>query len=295
MPNPILPGYYADPDIAYFNGKFYLYPTTDGTNWSPTSFHAFSSTDLVNWKDEGVILDFADIPWTEGKNAWAPSVGEKNGKYYLYYTANTEYIGVAVGDSPVGPFVDIGKPLLTYKQYGGRSIDPYFFRDDDGQAYLYWGNKRMHAVKLADDMITFDGEVVYITPPWYNEATCVFKRKGIYYFTWSVNDARSPDYQVRWAKSDGPMSPPRGDHLLLSKDTAADSRIKATGHHAVINVPGTDDWYIFYHRFCAARFGNVNGPCTEAGMHREVCIDKLCFDEDGNLLRVIPTMEGVSL
>ncbi len=295
MPNPIIKGYFADPDIAYFNGRFYLYPTTDGVKWEPTEFRAFSSTDLVNWKDEGVVLDLADVPWTEGKKAWAPAIGEKNGKYYFYYTANQEYIGVAVGESPIGPFVDIGKPLLTYKQYGGRSIDPDFFLDDDGQAYLYWGNKRLHAAKLADDYISFDGEVVDITPPWYNEAPCVFKRKGIYYFTWSVNDARSPEYQVRWAKSDDPMMRPRGDHLLLSRDNATDSRIKGTGHHAVFNIPGTDDWYIVYHRFNAERFGNVNGFCAEAGYNRELCIDKLCFSEDGNLKRVIPTMEGVSL
>lgn len=91
------------------------------------------------------------------------------------------------------------------------------------------------------------------------------------------------------------MSVPRGDHRLLSKEKATDSRIKGTGHHAVINVPGTDDWYIVYHRFCAERFGNVNGFCDEAGYSRELCIDKLTFDEDGNLHCVIPTMEGVSL
>ena len=83
MPNPIIKGFFADPDIACFNGKFYLYPTTDGhKDWGQASFEAFSSTDLVNWKHEGVVLDLADVPWSEGKKAWAPAIGEKNGKYY---------------------------------------------------------------------------------------------------------------------------------------------------------------------------------------------------------------------
>ncbi len=295
MSNPIINGFFADPDIAYFDGKYYIYPTTDGVKWAPTSFHAFSSTDLVNWKDEGIVLDLTDVPWTEGKNAWAPAIGEKNGKYYFYYTANQEYIGVAVGDSPVGPFIDSGKPLLTYKQYGGRSIDPDFFMDDDGQAYLYWGNKRLHAVKLADDLISFDGEVADITPTWYMEAPCVFKRKGKYYFTWSVNDTRDSRYHVRWGWGESPICLPRGNHRLLSCENATDPRIKGTGHHSILNVPGTDDWYIVYHRFWAEQFGHANGFCGDAGFHRELCIDKLRFDEDGNLLRVIPTMEGVSL
>lgn len=294
MSNPILKGFYADPDIACFDGRFYIYPTTDGyDDWTQDFFKVFSSDDLVNWKDEGTVLHFKDVPWTGGKYAWAPAIGARNGKYYLYYAGNREYIGVAVSDTPTGTFTDIGRPLIEYKAYAGRAIDPDFFEDEDGTPYLYWGNMRMHAVKLKDDMITFDGEPVDITPPNFREAPCVFKRKGIYYFTWSEDDTRSPDYHIRCGKGTSPMQKPEGNTVILHRSNASDSRIRGTGHHTILNVPGTDDWYIIYHRFCAELYGDVEGLSSPAGSHREVCIDRLEFDAEGNILPVKPTMEGV--
>lgn len=209
MANPIINGYYADPDIAVFNGRIYIYPTTDGgEGWNSTYFKAFSSADMINWRDEGVILDFADVPWTGGSRAWAPAIARKNGKYYFYYSGNGN-IGAAVCDAPAGRFEDIGRPLVKDGQYPGVSIDPDVFIDDDGTPYLYWGNGHMYAVKLNGDMISFDGEPVDITPPNFREGTCVFKRRGVYYYTWCEDDTRSPDYHVRFGKDRPRCKSPR--------------------------------------------------------------------------------------
>ncbi|MGN9758529.1 immunoglobulin-like domain-containing protein, partial [Streptomyces sp. SD31] len=143
MKSPVLPGLTADPNIVRFGDTFYLYPTTDGfPGWSGTQFKAYSSTDLVHWKDHGVILDLGpDVSWADSR-AWAPAIAEKDGKYYFYFCADAN-IGVAVSDSPTGPFKDaLGQPLLKAGQFSGQMIDPAVFTDDDGQSYLYWGNGR---------------------------------------------------------------------------------------------------------------------------------------------------------
>ncbi|MBR0366349.1 MAG: family 43 glycosylhydrolase [Clostridia bacterium] len=289
MSNPIIKGFYADPDIACFGGRYYIYPTTDGgKEWDSTYFKAFSSPDLKNWTDEGIILDFKDVPWTGGKYAWAPAVCERNGKYYFYYTGNGN-IGVAVSDTPTGRFRDIGRPLIKQGTYEGVSIDHDVFIDDDGSAYLYWGNGHMYAARLGEDMISLAGEPVDITPPNFREGTCVFKRRGIYYFTWCEDDTRSPDYHVRYGKGTSPIEKPEGNTVLLHRRNAEDSRIRGTGHHAILNVPDTDEWYICYHRFNAEKHGDITGYSTEAGNHRELCLDRLYFNDHGDILPVKAT------
>lgn len=293
MANPIINGYYADPDIAVFNGRIYIYPTTDGgEGWNSTYFKAFSSADMINWRDEGVILDFADVPWTGGSRAWAPAIARKNGKYYFYYSGNGN-IGAAVCDAPAGRFEDIGRPLVKDGQYPGVSIDPDVFIDDDGTPYLYWGNGHMYAVKLNGDMISFDGEPVDITPPNFREGTCVFKRRGVYYYTWCEDDTRSPDYHVRFGKGSSPMQKPEGNTVILHRNNAQNGRIRGTGHHSVLNIPGTDEWYIIYHRFGIEKYGGDEGS-EEAGNHRELCIDKLEFDDRGDIIPVQATLDGIT-
>lgn len=289
MSNPIIKGFYADPDIAFFNGKYYLYPTTDGgIEWDSSSFKVFSSADLKEWKDEGTILDLKDVEWTGGKRAWAPAICERNGKYYFYYSGNGN-IGTAVSDDPCGTFKDIGHPIAANEDFEGFAIDPDVFIDDDGTPYLYWGNGHMYAVKLAEDMISFDGVPQDITPPDFREGTCVFKRKGIYYFTWCQDDTRSPDYHVRYGIGTSPIQKPQGNNVLLSRKNAEDPSIKGTGHHTILNIPGTDEWYIIYHRFNTELYGNVEGYSTEAGNHREICIDRLLFNDDGSIIPVKAT------
>lgn len=286
--NPIIDGFYADPDAAVFDGKIYIYPTTDGNNWESTSFKTFSSTNMEQWTDEGVILDLNDVPWTEGKYAWAPAICEYNGKYYFYYSGNKN-IGVAVSDNPTGPFIDSGKPLVSKEDYDFQVIDPDVFVDDDGTPYLYFGNSKLMVARLNDDMVSFATEPVEITPNCYSEATCVFKRNGIYYYTWSFDDTRSPNYHVRYGKGASPMQKPEGSDIILHRDFAEDKRIRCTGHHTILNIPGTDEWYIIYHRFSAEKYGDVDDYSSEAGSHRELCIDRLYFDDEGNILPVKPT------
>jgi len=301
--NAAIPGYYADPDILYAEktGKFYIYPTSDGyNNWSGKYFKTFSSADLVNWKDEGVILDLPkDVSWAK-KNAWAPCIIETkingNYKYFYYFTAGGT-IGVATSSDPAGPFVDSGKALLDKLPEGvrgGQQIDPDVFNDPiSGKNYLYWGNGYMAGAELNDDMISLKpGTTKILTPKdRYNEGTYVAFRKGVYYFMWSQNDTRSPDYTVHYGTSDSPLGAiivPK-NNVVIAKNAKAG--IYGTGHHSVIQLPGTDEWYIVYHRF------NYPGGIAmgqAAGYNRELCIDKLEFSEDGRIKEVIPTHEGIA-
>lgn len=301
--NPVLNGYYADPEILYSNktSKFYLYPTSDGfTGWSGTYFKTFSSADLVNWKDEGVIVDLnKDVSWAK-KNAWAPTAIEKkvNGVYqYFYYFTAAQKIGVAIADHPAGPFKDSGKPLIAKRPAGikgGQEIDPDVFTDPKtGKSYLYWGNGYMAVAELNNDMISIDSNSIKIITPddSFREGTEVFYRNGKYYFLWSENDTRSPDYGVRYGFSDSPtgkITVP-ANNLILSK--RPDQGIYGTGHNSVIQIPGKDEWYMVYHRFNRPK-GITMGDA--AGYNREVCIDKMEFEENGNIKKVIPTLEGIN-
>ncbi|MBK3634331.1 family 43 glycosylhydrolase [Streptomyces sp. MBT97] len=284
MKSPVLPGLNADPNIVRFGDTFYMYPTTDGFDgWSGTQFKAYSSTDLVHWTDHGVILDLGpDVSWADSR-AWAPTIAEKNGKYYFYYCADAN-IGVAVSDSPTGPFKDaLDKPLLKAGQYSGQMIDPAVFTDDDGRSYLYWGNGHAYVVPLGDDMVSFDAsEVTDITPSGYNEGSFVVKRRGTYYFMWSENDTRDENYRVAYATGPSPTGPWTKRGVVLEKDLSLG--IKGPGHHSVVQVPGTDDWYIAYHRFAI--------PGGD-GTHRETTVDRMEFDADGLIKKVVPTLTSI--
>ena len=300
--NPALPGYYADPDILYSQKtkRFYLYPTTDGfTSWSGTYFKAFSSPDLVNWQDEGVILDLPrDVGWAK-KSAWAPTIIEQKtatGYKYAYYFCAGAKIGVALADSPTGPFKDSGQPLLDKLPEGvkgGQQIDPAAFRDPKtGKLYLYWGNGYMAGAELNDDLISLKpGTTQVMTPDaTFREGSYAFYRNGTYYFVWSENDTRDADYRVRYGTTTTPLGKITVplNNLILSKDSAAG--IYGTGHNSVIQVPGRDEWYVVYHRFTYPK-GIKMGK--DAGFHREVCLDKLEFNLDGSIRPVVPTQAGI--
>ncbi|MFI9833338.1 family 43 glycosylhydrolase [Streptomyces sp. NPDC051913] len=284
MKSPVLPGLNADPNIVRFGDTFYLYPTTDGFDgWSGTQFKAYSSTDLVHWKDHGVILDLGpDVSWADSR-AWAPTIAEKDGKYYFYFCADAN-IGVAVSDSPTGPFKDaLGQPLLKAGQFSGQMIDPAVFTDDDGTSYLYWGNGHAYVAPLNADMVSIDtAKMQDITPSGYNEGSFVVKRKGTYYFMWSENDTRDENYRVAYATGPSPTGPWTKRGVILEKDLSLG--IKGPGHHSVVHVPNTDDWYIAYHRFAI--------PGGD-GTHRETTVDKLEFDADGLIKKVVPTLTSI--
>ena len=297
--NPVLTGYYADPDIIYSNKtkKYYIYPTSDGFDgWGGYYFKTFSSDNLKDWKDEGVMLDLKkDVSWAN-RNAWAPCIEEKkvDGKYkYYYYFTAAQKIGVAVADDPAGPFVDSGKALIDFRPEGvkgGQEIDPDVFTDPKtGKSYLYWGNGYMAVAELNKDMVSIKKETVQVRTPdkTFREAISVFYRKGTYYFLWSEDDTRSENYRVRYGTSTSPtgvITIPE-NNLILAKDAA--KGIYGTGHNSVLQIPGKDEWYIVYHRF-----NRPNGikMGDAAGFHREVCIDKMEFNTDGSIKAVVPTL-----
>ena len=227
--NPILPSFHADPEILYSQQTkhYYIYPTSDGfPGWGGSYFKVFSSKNLKSWKEEKVILDMnKDVSWANG-NAWAPCIEEKkiNGKYkyFFYYSANPvtnkgKQIGVATANSPLGPFTDSGKPIITSSPVGrGQQIDVDVFTDPiSGKSYLYWGNGYMAGAELNDDMMSVKEETITVMTPKggtletyaFREAPYVFFRKGVYYFLWSVDDTGSPNYHVAYGTSDSPLGP----------------------------------------------------------------------------------------
>lgn len=296
--NPILDGFYADPDVLYSNKtkKYYLYPTSDGFDgWGGFYFKTFSSSDLKHWKDEGVILDLKkDVTWGP-RNAWAPTITEKKVKghytYYYYFTA-AQRIGVAVSDSPTGPFKDSGKPLIDFKPAGvkgGQEIDPAVFNDPkSGKSYLYWGNGYLAVAELNSDMISIKKNTMKVLTPdhTFREGVYVIYRKGVYYFLWSEEDTRSENYRVRYGTSTSPYGPITipPNNLILQKDPA--KGIYGTGHNSVLQIPETDKWYMVYHRF---NYPNGISMGDAAGFHREVCMDALYFDASGAIIPVVPT------
>lgn len=310
--NPILPGFHADPEILYSNktGKYYIYSTTDGKpGWGGYKYYVYSSADLKEWKNEGVALDAKSdqIAWANG-NLWAPAaieVKQKNGsyKYYLYFSANPndngrKQMGVAVSDSPTGPFVDLGQPLLAKNHPGcnGQLIDVDVFMDPvSKKPYLYWGNGFMAGAELESNMTKIKDETVTVMTPKggslrdyaYREAPYVFYRNGLYYFMWSVDDTGAANYHVAYGTSKSPLGPIEvaKDPIVLIQDPQHE--IYGTAHNSVIQKPGTDEWYIVYHRI------NKDYIHFQPGVHREVCIDKLEFNADGTIKRVVPTHGGI--
>lgn len=310
--NPILPGFHADPEILYSNktGKYYIYSTTDGKpGWGGYKYYVYSSADLKEWKNEGVALDAKSdqISWANG-NLWAPAaveVKQKNGsyKYYLYFSARPndngrKQMGVAVSDSPTGPFVDLGHPLLAKNHPGcnGQLIDVDVFIDPvSKKPYLYWGNSFMAGAELEPSMTKIKDETVTVMTPKggslrdyaYREAPYVFYRNGLYYFMWSVDDTGAANYHVAYGTSKSPLGPIEvaKDPIVLIQDPQHE--IYGTAHNSVIQKPGTDEWYIVYHRI------NKDYIHFQPGVHREVCIDKMEFNADGTIKRVVPTHGGI--
>ncbi|GAB3959973.1 hypothetical protein GCM10028805_57060 [Spirosoma harenae] len=293
--NPVFPGWYADPEGVIFGKQYWIYPTYSAPYNQQVFFDAFSSPDLVNWTKHSRILDSTAVKWAK-RAMWAPAIVEKEGKYFLFFGANDIHddkkevggIGVAVADNPAGPFKDyLGKPLVGQIHNGAQPIDQFVFKDKDGQYYLIyggWGHCNM--ARLKDDFTGFlpfpDGTTYReITPKNYVEGPIMFMRKGIYYFMWSEGGWTGPNYSVAYATSSSPFGPFERVGKILQQDPTV---ARGAGHHSVIQLPGTDDWYIIYHR----------RPLTETdGNHRETCIDRMYFDEKGGIAPVKITVDGV--
>lgn len=306
--NPILPNFHADPEVLYSHktGKFYVYSTTDGlSGWAGSHFECYSSPNLTDWTLEGTVVDLASaqVTWASG-NAWAPAIEEKmvDGEYnyYFYFSGNAgrnKQIGVATAKSPTGPFTDHGSSIIADSPTGrGQQIDVDVFTDPvSGNSYIYWGNGYMAVAQLEKDMATLKaGTTQVITPTGgtladyaYREGAYVFYRNGLYYFLWSVDDTGSPNYHVAYGTSKSPTGPIEvaNSPIVIIQDP--DNGIYGTGHNSILQIPGRDEWYIVYHRI------NKNFLRNGGGYHRETCIDRLYFNEDGTIQQVKPTHKGV--
>ncbi|WP_163198628.1 MULTISPECIES: family 43 glycosylhydrolase [Bifidobacterium] len=318
--NPVLPGQYADPDIDYFDGKFWIFPTTDGfKSWSGNYFHAWSSTDLKNWKDEGVILDVDKShegnkqsywtdqttvsPWSVG-SAWAPTIEKKviNGKaqYFFYYCAKypngQSAIGVAVADNPAGPYKAADQPIVTRTMEGvtvGQAIDPSIFTDPKtNKSYILYGNGTPAIAELSDDMMSVKAGTVKKLNGLRNfrESVVVAYRDGKYHWTWSCDDANSPNYHVEYGVSDSIDGAITYKGVLLQKDTS--KNLQGTAHQSDVHVTdadGNDRWFMAYHR----HYTPLGVFTSGLGYHRETAIDEIHFGEDGLMQTIKPTDEGV--
>ncbi len=291
--NPVFPGWYADPEGIIFGDRYWIFPTYSAPYDKQLHFDAFSSPDLKNWTKHERILDTGGIKWAK-RAMWAPSIIEKDRKYYFFFSANDIQndeqpggIGVAVADKPQGPYKDLlGKPLVDRFHHGAQPIDGFVFRDDDGAHYLIYGGWRhCNIARLKDDFTGFipfeNGETFRsITPKGYVEGPFVFKRGGKYYFMWSEGGWTGPDYRVAYAISDSLFGPHERIGLVLQQDPAVAT---GAGHHSVILHPKDGSAHIVYHR----------RPLGETdGNHRVTCIDRMEFDADGRIKPVKITFEG---
>jgi beta-xylosidase len=292
--NPVFEGWYADPEGVIFGDTYWIYPTYSAPYDKQVFFDCFSSKDLVTWQKHSRILSTDDVKWAR-RAMWAPSVIEKDGKYYFFFGANDIQndeaiggIGVAVADKPSGPFKDyLGKPLIGKFHNGAQPIDQFAFKDADGTHYLiYGGHRHCNIARLNDDFtgfVPFDDRSTFkeITPAGYVEGPFMFIRGGKYYFMWSEGGWTGPNYSVAYAIADSPFGPFKRIAKVLKQDPKVAT---GAGHHSVIHVPGTDEYYIVYHR----------RPLGERdGNSRVTCIDRMEFDADGFIKPIRITHEGV--
>ncbi|ALJ04541.1 hypothetical protein APS56_05020 [Pseudalgibacter alginicilyticus] len=291
--NPFITHMYtADPSARVFNDTLYVYPSHDPDNadwFDMVDWHVFSTTDMVNWTDHGVALDIKDIKWAQ-KYAWAPDCIQANGKYYFYFPTDQFHIGVAVSDKATGPFIDpLGKPLISMDTKGvvcNRDfIDPGVFIDDDGQAYLYMGQLVVNAIKLNKDMISYDGNVHLLegTDDFF-EAAWMHKYNGKYYLSYVGTSG-----EIKYSMSDNPLGPFEYKGVILEKMNSG------TNHHSIVEYRG--QWYMFYHNsdLYYSKHPELDekfGWGHEGSPHpfrRSICFDKLYYNPNGTIQKVIPT------
>lgn len=286
--NPIIQtNYTADAASLVYKDRFYIYAgrdeaTTTGRWYRMHEWRIYSSEDMVNWTDHGPKLLPTDFSWASG-DAWATECIYHKGKFYWYITAHhkelgTKAIGVAVSDSPTGPFVVAKEtPLITSAMTptkgGFDEIDPTVFVDDDGQAYLYWGNGTCKYVKLNDDMVSFSGKIEYVDVAKYGEAPWLQKINNTYYLSYSSNSPSTIEY----ATSKSATGPWKYQSRILEIVENC-----VTSHQAITEFK--DRWYFVYH----------NGILPEGGsFRRSVCIEEFTFKPDGSMPLIKPTKEGI--
>ena len=290
--NPVIQGWYADPEAHVFEGRYWIYPTYSAPYDQQVFMDAFSSTDLVTWTKHPRIIDTSSVKWAR-RAVWAPSIVQKDGWYYLFFGANDIQndrerggIGVARSRRPDGLFVDyLGKPLIDAFHNGAQPIDQNVFRDRDGSYYIVYGGWRhCNIAKLNDDFTGFvpfpDGTTFReITPNGYVEGAYMLVKDDKYYFMWSEGGWTGPNYAVAYAIGSSPFGPFERVGKILQQDSTVAT---GAGHHSVLQ--SGDQWYIVYHR----------RPLGETDRnHRVVSIDVMEFDDRGRIRPVRITKTGV--
>ncbi|TRX22297.1 family 43 glycosylhydrolase [Flavobacterium franklandianum] len=295
--NPIIRNQYsADPSARVFGDRVYVYPShdilsTEGKgrkDWfCMEDYHVFSSDNLIDWTDHGMIVQQNKVPWVrpDSYSMWAPDCIERNGKYYFYFPSTPKdtitygkgfTIGVAIADKPSGPFIPESNPIK-----GVKGIDPNVFIDKDGQAYLYWSSRDIFGAKLKANMLELDSEVKILgdlPSKGLKEGPYVFERNGIYYMTYPHVENKIE--RLEYAISDNPLGPFKVMGTIMDESPTG----CWTNHHSIIEFK--NQWYLFYHH-------NDYSPTFDKA--RSVRADFLTFNLDGTINKVIPTLRGIGV
>jgi hypothetical protein len=294
--NPLITNQFtADPSARVFNGRMYVYPSHDiratpgrgRAGWFVMEdYHVFSSANLTDWTDHGVIITQNKVPWVkpDSYSMWAPDCIFRNGKYFFYFpttpkdTTNGKgfTIGVAVADKPTGPFVPQATPIKNV-----RGIDPNVFIDKDGQAYLYWSQGNIYGAKLKENMLELASEpktLGVLPAQGLKEGPYLFERNGIYYLTYP--HVANKTERLEYATSTSPLGPFTVRGVLMDESPTG----CWTNHHSIIDFK--NQWYLFYHH---------NDLSPDFDKNRSIMLDSLFFNADGTIRKVRPTLRGVGL
>ena len=293
--NPIITNQFtADPSARVFEGKVYLYPSHDilagggrgRAGWfCMEDYHVFSSENLVDWTDHGVIVSQENVPWVNAKfySMWAPDCIYKNGRYYFYFPApakDTTYgrgfsIGVSVSDKPYGPFIPQPGPIK-----GVHGIDPNPFIGKDGQAYLFWAARNFYVAKLKENMLELEGQpqvIQGLPEKGLKEGPYVFERNNRYYLTYPhVQDTTE---RLEYTIGESPTGPFKVAGVIMDESDEC-----WTNHQSIVEFK--NQWYLFYHH---------NDLSPHFDKNRSVRVDSLFFNEDGTIRKVTPTLRGVGI
>lgn len=291
--NPlIMDQFTADPTARVFDGRIYVYPSHDikappeykgKPDWFVMEdYHVFSSDNLTDWKDHGVIVTQTGVDWVkpDAYAMWAPECVYKDGKYYFYFPAIAKEggfrIGVAVADKPDGPFKPLPAPID-----GVKGIDPSVLIDKDGSAYLFYSAQKIFVAKLKPNMLEIEGEpqvIDNLPTKGLLEGPFAFERNGVYYLTYP--HVANKIERLEYATSDSPMGPFRQAGVILDESESG----CWTVHHSIVDYKG--QWYLFYHD---------RDLSPDFDKNRSIRADKLFFNDDATIRKVIPTLRGVGL
>lgn len=294
--NPIIRTMYsADPSARVFGDRVYVYPSHDilatpgkgRVGWfCMEDYHVFSSSNLTEWTDHGMIVTQNGVPWVkpDSYSMWAPDCIYRNGKYYFYFPTTPKdtavargfTVGVAVANKPDGPYVPEAAPIK-----GVHGIDPNVFIDKDGQAYLYWSQQNIYAAKLKENMLELASEPVILNElptKGLKEGPYVFERAGKYYLTFPHVENKTE--RLEYAVGDNPLGPFKMTGVVMDESPSG----CWTNHHSIIRF--RNQWYLFYHdRDYSPHFDKA----------RSIRADSLFFNADGTIKKVIPTLRGIGV